>query len=121
LKYLGLKSVAIASPYVERTNELLAKYLTKSGFKVVSKKGLGIQWSADLLPENAYRLALDVNDDTADGILISCTNFRSLEVIEQLEKELGKPVVTSNTASLWKLLQLSGVKEKVKGAGQLFS
>jgi len=120
LRYLGLNSVAIASPYSERTNSLLAKYLSNSGFKVVSQKGLGVQWSANLPPENAYKLALDVNHSTADGILISCTNFRSLEVIEKIETDLGKPVVTSNTASLWKLLQLAGVKEKVTGAGQLF-
>jgi maleate cis-trans isomerase len=43
-----------------------------------------------------------------------------MEVIDQLESDLGKPVVSSNTASMWKLLQLAGVKERVEGLGRLF-
>jgi maleate isomerase len=120
LKHLGVKSVAIASPYAERTNGLLAKFLEFSGFRVVSQKGLNVECPAFLPPESAYKAALDVDCKEADLILISCTNFRSMEVIQKLEKELGKPVVSSNTASMWKLLQLAGVKERVEGLGQLF-
>jgi maleate cis-trans isomerase len=87
---------------------------------VVSKKGLDVECPAYLPPDNAYIIATETNCREADAVLISCTNFRSLEVIEKLEKDLGKPVVSSNTASMWKLLQLSGSKDKVKGAGQLF-
>lgn len=120
LSYLKIKSVAIASPYPEITNDRLTKFLMHSGFEVVSQKGLNVECPAFLPPENAYRVAVDANSEKADGILISCTNFRTLEVIRQLEKDLGKPVISSNTASMWKLLQLAGVKEKVSGAGHLF-
>ena len=120
LKFLGVKSVAIASPYPERVNGLLTKFLEFSGFKVAAQKGLGVECPAFLPPEHAYRACLDVNRKEAECILISCTNFRSMEVIEPLEKELGKPVVSSNSASMWKLLQLAGVKEKVRGLGRLF-
>ena len=120
LKHLQIKSVAIASPYAERTNGLLAKFLEYSGFRVASQKGLDVECPAFLPPESAYRLAMDVDCKDADMILISCTNFRSMEVIRQLEKELGKPVVSSNSASMWKLLQLAGVKRKVEGLGRLF-
>jgi len=117
---LGLKSVAIASPYPERTNRLLADYLEYVGLEVVSQKGLDVECPAFLPPEAAYRLALEANCEAADGILISCTNFRTMEVIEKIEQDIGKPVVSSNTASLWKLLRLAGAKESVRGAGRLF-
>jgi len=120
LKHLRVKNVAIASPYPEWLNDRLAKFLEDSGFHAVSKKGLNVECPAFLPPENAYKVASEANCKEADAILISCTNFRSLEVIEKLEKYLGKPVISSNTASMWKLLQLAGVKENVKGAGQLF-
>lgn len=120
LKFLGITSVAIASPYAERTNKLLARYLTHCGFTVVSQKGLNVECPAFLAPKKAYQLAIDVNCEAADAILISCTNFRSLEVIEAVEKDVGKPVVSSNTASLWSLLRLAGLREKVSGAGLLF-
>jgi maleate isomerase len=120
LKYLGVANVAIASPYPAWLNDRLAKYLEDSGFHVVSKRGLDVECPAFLPPENAYKVATDANCRDADVILISCTNFRSLEMIETLERDLGKPVISSNTASMWKLLQLAGSKDKVKGAGQLF-
>jgi maleate cis-trans isomerase len=43
LHHLGVKSVAIASPYAERTNGLLAKHLEFSGFRVVSRIGLNVE------------------------------------------------------------------------------
>jgi len=120
LKYLKIKSVAIASPYPEWLNDRLAAFLEDSGFNVVSKRGLNVECPAFLPAENAYQVASDSNCEEAEAILISCTNFRTLEVIEQLEKHLGKPVISSNTASMWKLFQLAGVKEKVVGGGRLF-
>jgi maleate cis-trans isomerase len=120
LKYLKVKNVAIASPYPEWLNDRLAKFLEGSGFRVVSKKGLNVECPAFLPPEHAYKVATEANCEEAEVILISCTNFRSLEVLASLEEDLGKPVVSSNTASMWKLLQLSGSKDRVKGAGQLF-
>lgn len=120
LRHLGIKNVAIASPYPEWLNDRLSKFLEHSGFHVVSQKGLNVEYPAILSPESAYKVASDANSTEASGILISCTNFRSLEVIEQLETDLGKPVISSTTASMWKLLQLVGEKEKVLGAGQLF-
>lgn len=120
LKSLGLAAVAIASPYPERTNRLLADYLRFAAFEVVAQKGLNVECPAFLPPAEAYRLAREVDCEAADGVLISCTNFRSLEVIEKIELDIGKPVVSSNTASLWKLLKLAGAKEPVMGAGRLF-
>jgi maleate isomerase len=120
LKALGVRNVAIASPYPEWLNDRLAKFLEGSGFRVVSKKGLNVECPAFLPPDHAYHVACDANCTEADVILIPCTNFRSLEVIEKLEMDLGKPVISSNTASMWKLLQLAGAKERVKEAGTLF-
>lgn len=119
LKHLNVKKVAISSPYPEWLNDRLADFLEYSGFKVVGKQGLNKEWPILLGPENAYNVAKAANNDEADGVLISCTNFRSLEVIDRLEKDLGKPVISSNTASMWKLLQMVGSKDGVAGAGRL--
>jgi len=120
LRHLGRKSVAIATPYPDAANDLLARFLEYSGFRVVSQIGLNVECPAFLPPEKAYKAAVDADSEKADSILIICTNFRSLEVIEQLERDLGKPVISSNTASMWKLLQLAKIKSSISGAGQLF-
>jgi maleate isomerase len=121
LHRLKAKSVAISSPYDEENNKRMINFLEYSGFKAVSQKGLNMECPSYLSPDHAYRVAREANRPEADVVIISCTNFRSLEVIDQLEKDLGKPVVSSNTASMWKLLQLAGVGDKITGAGQLFN
>lgn len=55
----------------------------------------------------------------ADGIFIACTNFRCSDVIEQIEEDSGKPVVTSNQATAWHLMKLLGMNDVVEGYGQL--
>ena len=53
------------------------------------------------------------------GITVPSWNTM-LDIIESLEKKRGKPVVTSNSASMWKMMRLVGDKSAVPGAGRLF-
>jgi maleate cis-trans isomerase len=55
-----------------------------------------------------------------EAVFISCSNFRTLEIIDALERSLGRPVVTSNVSSLWKMLRLLGDRRALAGAGSLF-
>ena len=55
----------------------------------------------------------------ADGVFISCTAWRALEVVEELEQRLGKPVVTSNQATIWLALKRLGITTPIKGYGRL--
>ena len=55
----------------------------------------------------------------ADGILIAGTGFRCVAILETLEQDLKRPVISANQASLWHCLRLSGVKTPVPGYGGL--
>jgi maleate isomerase len=44
---------------------------------------------------------------------------RSAEVIDALEQELERPLVTSNQAIAWHCLRRGGVGDKVRGFGAL--
>lgn len=55
----------------------------------------------------------------ADGVLIAGTGFRCVGIIEALEQDLGRPVVTANQASLWHCLRRAGVRPGVAGYGRL--
>ena len=59
--------------------------------------------------------------EEADAVFISCTNFRTFEIIESLEQDLGIPVVTSNQASLWLALRELDVMEKIPWLGKLLT
>lgn len=54
------------------------------------------------------------------ALFISCTNLRTVEIIDRLEKELRVPVVSSNTATLWAGMKVLGVEQKMKGYGKVF-
>lgn len=121
LRHLGVRRVGVASPYEAWLNAQLQTYLEGAGFEVMAIAGFGTQAHARCTPEESFRLALEVDRPGAEGIFISCTNFRTLEIIERLEQRLAKPVVSSNTASMWKLLRLAGVGGPLAGFGRLLS
>lgn len=119
LRAKGLKRIAVATPYTEEINEKEQEFLSKAGFEVCAIRGLGLVKNLEIgmqEPHVAYRLGreLMVKHPEADGLFISCTNFRTLEIIPILSHEIGKPVITSNQATLWRVLQemnISPMKE----------
>ena len=124
LNELGVKKVAACSPYPEEINERLRKFLTDAGFEVVSfdyVEGRKLGGIDRLDPEVAYELGKRVDRPEAEAVFISCTAFRAAPIIERLEQEIGKPVVTSNQATMWACLRELGVKEGIPGAGKLLS
>ena len=72
-----------------------------------------------IAPEVSYRLARQANDPKAEAVFISCNTFRTLEILEALEQDLGKPVVRANQATMWESLRLAGVNPKLEGVGRL--
>ncbi len=123
-KKLNIKKVAVATPYLDSVNEALKNYLEAEGISVLNIEGLGIrddQETNNLPLESAYRLSKKVNVPEADAIFISCTSFRTIEIIEKLETDLGKPVISSNQATIWHALRQSKVQESIKGYGKLLT
>ena len=119
---LNLESLAIATPYIQDLNDREERFLEEAGYEVVDLRGLEIEANSAIgsqTPENAYRQARQLDHADADGVFISCTNYRTFEVIERLEDDLDKPVVTSNQATLWDALRTLGVDADLP-LGRLF-
>jgi len=68
----------------------------------------------------AYQMAREAFRESAEAVLISATNFRTLSVIEELERDLDRPVVTINQAILWSALRRLGIVTPIPGLGRLF-
>jgi len=119
---LGMKRIGLGSPYDERTNQLEELFFRGSGVEVLRMKGLNCPKGGKMAlipPEEVYRTALSVNSSDCDGVFLSCTNWPTLKIIEALEKEIGKPVTSSNQATLWAALRMAGVTDLVPGFGRL--
>jgi maleate isomerase len=74
----------------------------------------------NLGPEVAYRTAMEALHPDADAIVIGETSFRTIEVLEAIEKDSGKPVVAASIASMWHAIRLSGVRGPQPRLGRLF-
>ena len=125
LQTLGVKKIGFSSPYVEQLNQEAIEFLGQSGFETVSSayvgEDLGNYGQGELTPEKVIELGLEADSDSAETIVLSCTDMRAVEVIDTLEQKLGKPVVTSNQALMFaaaKALNLR--KDEVVCVGQLF-
>jgi maleate isomerase len=123
LEALGARRIAIATPYVAAINEIERRYMQERGFDIVAIEGLGIENDADMVrvtPDYILEFARSVDRPGADAIFISCGALRSVDIIDRLEVETGKPVVVSNQAMMWDCLRLAGIDDRLVGYGRLF-
>ena len=122
LKAARVRRVAIATPYINEVNLREEAFLKAHGFEVVGIRGLEIVKSEEIgrVPASrVYDFALGSDHPSADALFISCTNFRTMEIVDRLEKELGKTVITSNQASLWMCLKAIGWDQSLPAGGWL--
>ena len=124
LRAVGAHSVALVCHYAEDRLGPLNDSFESDGFTVVSIETASVTGVNDMnrIPaEEIYRMARKADCPEADALCILATNLRSFPILQQLEEDLGKPVISTNQAILWKALQLVGIKPDIKGYGRLLS
>jgi len=103
----------------------LRAYLEAQGFEVLNLEAeptaakAGNQGINDQDPSVVVEFASRACRPDADALLCSCTAWRSVEAVEEIERRIGKPVVSSNQASIWMTLRRLGHTESITGFGRL--
>lgn len=104
LRRRSITRLAVITPYVEELTQAVAAALSDADREVVTAAGMGISVNvalADPTPEEICAFAKDrLAGHSFEAVFLSCTNFRALEARAALEKDLGVPVITSNSATL---------------------
>lgn len=122
LRALGARRLVLITPYIAPVNEREAAFLRHHDFTVLTEFGLGLPGGkafAAVEPAEWYRIAVQHRHPDADAYFLSCAQTRTAEIIETLEHDLGRPVVTSNTAALWHCLRQGGIRDAIEGFGTL--
>jgi len=122
LRALGIRRPVVGTPYLDEINVMEADFLTERGFDLVGISGMQIESGQDMCrvaPDDIVAYALEIDRPEADGIFMSCTGLRTLEVVDEIERSTGKPVVGSNQALVWHMLRLIGVDDRIEGYGSL--
>lgn len=124
LNVLGVRKLVLGTPFVPAMNQRIVTFLAASGFEVLAEKGLAIEDNiaiGRLPPESAFEAAVAIDRPDADAVLLACTNWRTLPVIDALEVRLGKPVITTTQASLHGILRALGLPAMRAGYGRLLA
>ena len=126
---LGVDRLALATPYTQEITQKEKEILEESGYRITRAVShhhhlppaeLRNEMIGRLAPEVAHELALAADGPDNQAIFISCTNLAAIDIIEKVEAETGKPVVTSNQATMWLALRTLGLEDRLAGFGVLF-
>lgn len=124
LEHLDSKGVNVVTPYIDELNVLEKRFLEDNGFNVTSLFGYQCITDYDIArvtPDQFVDAVKKGDSDDADCAFISCTNSNTLEAINRLEEETGKPVLSSNQVSLLSSLKKIGYPvDKVQDYGKIF-
>jgi maleate isomerase len=121
---LGVRRIALLTPYLVETTAPMAAYFARRGLEIVSAECLGLaddREMARVTPATILAAAEAADRPDAEGVFLSCTALPSLGVIAELERRLGKPVISSNQASLWRMLHHAGLPPAPGAPGRLFA
>lgn len=125
LRLLGSKKVAVAHPYESLHNERMAKSIAEFGFEPCGT--LACDYSMielGTVPKDmALKLARQLKKENpeADTIHFGSAHWATAHVLDQVERELGVSVMSSQQAIFWDAIRTAGIKDKIQGFGRLLS
>jgi len=118
----GHKKIDVVTPYVDVTNERLKQFVKAHGIDVV-KLGtfdmLDMFDHAKVEPSEIYAKVKEITTPDSEAVFVACTQLRALEVLDLLERDLGKPVYSAVQASAWQAYDAIGVDPRIMNCGSL--
>lgn len=124
LGVLDARRISVLTPYTEETGRPMATYFRRHGFDVAGFTCLGLdddREMARISPASLVDAAREATQDDAEALFISCTALRSAEAVPEIERAIGRPVVTSNLATAWLALGLCGETRPRPELGRLMA
>ena len=122
---LGASNIAVVTPYTAAVTAPIIEHFRSAGIEVDNFGSFNESRDHVVAAISPESIAAGVREIVAatecDGVFISCTSLRTFDIIDDLETELGVPVVSSNSALTWHLLRLAGIDEPIDGPGTLFT
>jgi maleate isomerase len=122
LECLEVRKLALGTPYSAEVTLEGKAHLEAHGFEVAKFANLqGVRNIYETTVEDAYRLARSVDAGDAEAVFLSGTGMPTVSVLEALEQDLGKPVISSASAMMWHALRIAGVGQPITGYGRLLT
>src|SRR5215468_12423844 len=123
LAHLGIRNVAVVTPYPQELHQSAVSFLAASGFRVVAEHTMDVVFKRlqDVTPAQILATTKRVlaSAPSADGVYIPCNQWSGADAAPLIEDELGMPVVTGAHADYWEAFRSLGITDRIEGHGRL--
>ena len=121
-KKMNIKKIAVFTPYPESVNKTIFEYFNKKNINIISFSSFNLDLDIDIAridPNYLCETLTKLNIGEADALFVSCTALPALEILDEVEKKIKKPVFSSNQTLIWDTIRSAGYKPSVEGYGKL--
>jgi maleate isomerase len=123
LAHLGIRNVAVVTPYPQELHKSALSFLGASGFRVIAEHTMDVVFKRlqDVTPAQIFATAKRVlaSAPSTDGVYIPCNQWSGADAAPLIESELGIPVVTGAHADYWEAFRSLGINDRIEGHGRL--
>ena len=124
LKALNINKLSIFTPYTDQINQSVINYFKKENIEILELSYFDIASDLDIgkVDENyLFDVLAKLDLSYSDALFVSCTALPVLSIIKNLEKKIGKLVLSSNQTLIWDTLKQVNFKNEIVGYGELFN
>lgn len=125
LTHLGVKEIAVVTPYMKPLTATVCDYIAHEGFTVVDSLSLEVADNLEvgrLNPQNLIEHVTKVDTSDADALVLSaCVQMPSLPVLDTVQQQFDIPVLSASAATTWRILNRLGLDPVVPRAGALLA
>ena len=124
LKSLKIRKLSIFTPYTDEINQSVINYFKKENIEIDGLSYFDIASDIDIGkvdPQHVFDTLTKINLTKSDALFVSCTALPVLSIIKDLEKKMGKVILSSNQTLIWDTLKQINFKNEVAGYGELFN
>ena len=120
---LGIKKVSVLTPYPKDVNITIFDYLIKNEIEVTNFSSFNLEYDSQIAkvdPMHILETIKKIDYQESDAIFVSCTALPILQILDQVEKETSKTIISSNQALIWDIIRSVNISENIYGFGKLF-
>jgi maleate isomerase len=123
LSALGVERVAVVAPYPQEVMDSVEAFFEGSGRKVAATARMDVhfkelQWMEQRTMYDFVRKAI-VDNPSVDGVYLPCPQWPIGSLVETLEQDFQRPMITSMAADLWRACSVLGVSGLSRRGGAL--
>jgi len=122
-KQLNLNKIAVLTPYPKDVNLTIFNYLIQNNIDIDSFHSFNLNYDSEIAQvdlDNLLNNIVKIDLQKVDGLFVSCTALKIVDILDQVEKKFNTTVVSSNQAIIWDSLKLVNINPDIQGYGKLF-